>query len=144
MRTRLQKSSSDPVSSGHRSVLLHESIDALALEKSDTVVDATLGGAGHAREIANKLGKDGTLIGFDLDADAIERARDILEGSACKVHLMQANFRNLEVELKKLGIEGIDKALFDLGWSSFQLDAGRGFSFPPKADPPWADRKTNF
>jgi 16S rRNA (cytosine1402-N4)-methyltransferase len=138
MRTRRSQSSSDPVSSGHRPstvlgghkpVLLHESISALDIQKGDTVVDATLGGAGHARDIVQKLGKEGAFVGFDLDHDAIERAREALESSTCKVHLIEANFRNLEVELQKLGIKKIDAALFDLGWSSFQLDAGRGFSF---------------
>jgi len=122
-------SSGDPVSSGHRSVLLHEAIDTLDIQKSDAVVDATLGGAGHAKEIVKKLGKKGTFIGFDLDHDAIERAQLVLKNSQCTTHLVESNFRGLDEELMKLGIEKIDKALFDLGWSSFQLDAGRGFSF---------------
>jgi len=76
-----------------------------------------------------KLGVNGTLIGFDLDHDAIERAESILAESVCKKILVEANFRELGAELGKLGINRIDKALFDLGWSSFQLEAGRGFSF---------------
>ncbi|HTR18813.1 MAG TPA: 16S rRNA (cytosine(1402)-N(4))-methyltransferase RsmH [Candidatus Paceibacterota bacterium] len=113
----------------HRSVLSHQAIDSLALSADDTVVDATLGGAGHAREIVSKLGRDGTFIGFDLDADAIQRAQAALEGSICTTHFVEGNFKDLEGELKKFNIGTIDKALFDLGWSSYQLDAGRGFSF---------------
>jgi 16S rRNA (cytosine1402-N4)-methyltransferase len=138
MRTRRSQFSSDPVSSRpsallgegrHQPVLLHEALDVLAIAKDDIVVDATLGGAGHAREIAARLGEKGMLIGFDLDHDAIERAREALKGVPCRVHLVETNFRNLDAELGKLGVEKIDKALFDLGWSSDQLDAGRGFSF---------------
>ena len=139
MRTRRSQSSSDPVSEtpsfvkttegGHRPVLLHEALDALAISPSDTVVDATLGGAGHAREIIQRLGTKGIFIGFDLDLDAIARAQTALADASCTAHLINANFRNIKSELQKLGVEEIDRALFDLGWSAYQLDAGRGFSF---------------
>ena len=131
MRTRRSTSSGDPVTriNVHRSVLLQESIDSLQIKESDVVIDATLGGAGHAAAISMKLGAQGTLIGFDLDRDAIERARGVLGESICKKIFVEANFRDLGSELAKLDIHNIDKALFDLGWSSFQLEAGRGFSF---------------
>ncbi len=149
MRTRRSQSSSDPVSEscsasakggsasggkatqdkGHRTVLLHEAVDALDIKRSDIVVDATLGGAGHALAIAQKLGKKGLLIGFDLDADAIGRAEEALANSAPRTILIQANFRDMQKELRASSIEKVDKALFDLGWSGYQLDAGRGFSF---------------
>ena len=117
-------------SSGHRTVLLHEAIEQLGIKSGDIVVDATLGGAGHARAIAESLGKGGMLIGMDLDQEAIERAKIALEKfSKPKIHLATANFRNLSSELAKLGVTKIDKALFDLGWSGYQLEAGRGFSF---------------
>ncbi|MDO8481547.1 MAG: 16S rRNA (cytosine(1402)-N(4))-methyltransferase RsmH [bacterium] len=142
MRTRSFKSSSNPVSSanghraktekpsGHTAVLLHEAIEQLGIKSGDVVVDATLGGGGHAKSIAKLLGKGGVLIGMDLDQDAIERTRVALKGlSKPKMHLVTANFRNLSSELGMLGVTKIDKALFDLGWSGHQLDAGRGFSF---------------
>ncbi len=141
MRTRRSQSSSDPVSEihhpkaiasqslGHKPVLLHEGVDALAISPKDTVVDATLGGAGHAREIVAKLSRGGSFIGFDLDTDAIDRAQDALKGSAPKVTLINANFRTVVRQLKGHGVSKIDKILFDLGWSAYQLDAGRGFSF---------------
>jgi 16S rRNA (cytosine1402-N4)-methyltransferase len=131
MRTRRLLSSSDPMplNEGHRSVLLHESLEQLELKPTDVVVDATLGGAGHSREIAKRLSPEGTLIGIDADHAAILRAREILEGSAPTVLLEEGNFRYLSSLLERLGIPSIDKALFDLGWSSFQLAAGRGFSF---------------
>ncbi|MEK7133006.1 MAG: 16S rRNA (cytosine(1402)-N(4))-methyltransferase RsmH [Patescibacteria group bacterium] len=143
-------------SSGHRTVLLHEAIEQLVIGKRDVVVDATLGGGGHAKAIAELLGKGGVLIGFDLDQKAIERTKIALKdfhkpmglasaGQATKssdspvdgprIYLVEANFRNLSQELEKLGLPAqagaasIDKALFDLGWSGYQLDDGRGFSF---------------
>lgn len=153
MRTRRLQSSSDPVPRvakfsgtdttenghrpkaateplGHKTVLLHEAIERLAIQPADTVVDATLGGGGHARAIAGMLGKQGMLVGIDADASAVLRAREALKHIAApKIHLVAANFRNISGELGKLGITQIDKALFDLGWSGYQLDAGRGFSF---------------
>lgn len=112
----------------HVPVLLHEVISGLAIHADDIVVDATLGGAGHATQIAEMLGKNGMLIGIDADHDAIERARQALANVSPKTLCIEGNFRNLTVDLKAHNIDRIDKALFDLGWSSYQLDAGRGFS----------------
>ncbi len=117
-----------PSHDGHRTVLLHEAVDILSIRDGDTVVDGTIGGAGHMRAILERVGSKGQLFGFDLDKDAIERAEDIFESDA-RVHLIQANFRYLDRELEQRGVERIDRALFDLGWSSFQLADGRGFSF---------------
>lgn len=139
MRTRHIRSSNDLAlpdarhtsgpETGHASVLLQEAIDQLSINPTDTAVDCTLGGAGHAVAIAKLLGSGGTLIGFDLDHAAIERAREALAGIAAKKVLIESNFRDIENALKSRGIGSIDEALFDLGWSSYQLDAGRGFSF---------------
>jgi len=121
-------------SEGHRPVLLHEALELLEIKADDTVVDATLGGAGHARAIADSLGTNGTFVGFDLDHDAIKRSQIALADAKPTVHLVEANFRNVKSELEKLGIAHITKTLFDLGWSSYQLDSGRGFSL--KSDEP--------
>ena len=143
MRTRHIGSSSDLVPStafakasasrsrptGHQTVLLHEAIEELFIKPTDTVVDATLGGAGHARVIADLLEDAGTFIGFDLDADAITRAYVALSEVKRRTILIEANFRHIERELQERGVTSIDKALYDLGWSAFQLEAGRGFSF---------------
>ncbi len=132
-------SSSDPVpSTGHRRdnvamshvpVLLQEVVECLALKSDDVVLDATLGGAGHARELTKHLGPDGTFIGIDADTAAIRRAEEALLSVAPKVHLAHANFRTIRVVLEGCGIDHISKALFDLGWSGYQLASGRGFSF---------------
>lgn len=131
MRTRRHLSSSDPVSliGGHRPVLLQEAIEHLAIRPDDIVLDGTLGGAGHAREIVRMLGTKGIFIGIDADHAAINRAQDALQDAVATVHLIEGNFRNAESYLGKHGITHITKALFDLGWSGYQLTAGRGFSF---------------
>ena len=137
MRTRRSQTSDDPVSAekspsdggGHQSVLLHEVIEQMHLSKGKTIVDATLGGAGHAEEITKLLGKTGTFVGFDADQAAIARAHIRLAKSNSSIHLVHRNFRYLAEELKALEISEVDAFFFDLGWSSFQLDSGRGFSF---------------
>jgi len=130
MRTRRTKSSSNLVSSnGHQSVLLHEAIEALNISSGSVIVDATLGGGGHAKEIAKKLGKGGMLVGIDADADAVERVRSLLKEEEARVQLYEDNFRNLETILRTAHIRAVDGFLFDLGWSAFHLHAGRGFTF---------------
>lgn len=113
----------------HQSVLLQEAVDALQIAPGDTVVDATVGGAGHFAAILERLDGNGALIGIDADADAIERGKGAAQGARAAVHLVNANFRDLGEILGNLGIASIDKALFDLGWSAYHLSSGRGFSF---------------
>ncbi len=117
----------------HDSVLMDEVLKALEVAPGDTVVDATLGGAGHFREILSRLGADGVLIGIDADPEAVERARaayaDDRRADRPVAHLVNDNFRRLEHILDRLNIATVDKALFDLGWSGYQIAAPRGFSF---------------
>lgn len=117
----------------HDSVLLAESVTALALTQSSVVVDATLGGAGHFREILAALGEGGMLIGIDADAAAVERARaayaEDRRPERPVSHLVNDNFRNLAHVLERLSVGHIDAALFDLGWSGYQIAEPRGFSF---------------
>ena len=114
----------------HIPVLFQESIDALSIRSSGAYVDGTLGGAGHAQEIARHLGPDGTLIGFDLDSHALKRA-EILKGiTQARVILVQENFRNMAKVFDEYQIDQVDGIFLDLGWSSFQIaDAQRGLSF---------------
>ncbi len=128
--------------SGHVSVLLQESIRGLDIQRDDVVVDATLGGAGHSEAICALHGGHITLIGLDADEAAIERARARLTNApSATVHLVQENFRNIDTVVHSLVTQGklpsaqIDKALFDLGLSSQEIESsGRGFSF--KKDEP--------
>ncbi|MES2953400.1 MAG: 16S rRNA (cytosine(1402)-N(4))-methyltransferase RsmH [Patescibacteria group bacterium] len=118
----------------HKSVLLQEVLRGLALRAGDTALDATLGGGGHAEDIAKAIGKKGTLVGLDADRDAVTRAEirlaQIPAKARPKLILRESNFRHLADVLEEEGISGLDGALFDLGWSQNQLElSGRGFSF---------------
>lgn len=114
----------------HTPVMLREVLEYLDLEPPDTIVDATLGTAGHSEEILKRILPGGGLIGIDRDQDSLSVARKRLSEfeSACK--FIRGNFVDLDILLAGLGIEKVDGILFDLGISSFQLqDSARGFSF---------------
>jgi len=132
MEPRTSPTSQNPASPNHHeSVLFEEVLANLSVRPADTVVDATIGGAGHFAALLKPLSRQGTLVGIDADADAIARAEEARQRSRTEARVVLAhdNFRNLGAILDVAGIERIDKALFDLGWSSFHLSSGRGFSF---------------
>ena len=104
----------------HIPVLLKEAIEYLNPKEGDTILDATFGGGGHAREILKRIGEKGKLIAMDQD---ISSQSSVISN---QIVFINANFRDLDKVVK----EKIDGALFDLGFSSDQLDeSGRGFSF---------------
>lgn len=112
----------------HKSVMLNECLDLLDIKPNGIYVDGTVGGAGHSVEIAKRLDKDGMLIAFDRDPDAIAAATQRLEGYNAKV--VRSNFSQMKDVLNEMGIDKIDGVLLDLGVSSHQLDDGkRGFSY---------------
>lgn len=114
----------------HVPVLLFESIEGLNIDSNGIYLDGTLGGAGHAEEIAKRLSAKGVLIGCDVDSEALARATERLESYPCQKHFAHDNFRNLESILEKSEIEKVSGILLDLGWSSFQIaDPERGLSF---------------
>ncbi|WP_373895929.1 16S rRNA (cytosine(1402)-N(4))-methyltransferase RsmH [Virgibacillus natechei] len=114
----------------HYSVLRDESIKGLDIKPSGTYVDCTLGGGGHAEQIASKLDESGLLIAFDQDLEALEAAQKRLESYKNRIFFIHANFRSLQEQLDKYHIQHVDGILFDLGVSSPQLDEGvRGFSY---------------
>ena len=113
----------------HRSVLLEECIDALAIKPDGIYLDGTLGRAGHSREIAKRL-TTGRLICVDRDIAALESAKERLAEWQDRVTLVHSNFCQVSEILDDLQLPGIDGMLFDLGVSSPQLDDGsRGFSY---------------
>ncbi|MBI2046142.1 MAG: 16S rRNA (cytosine(1402)-N(4))-methyltransferase RsmH [Parcubacteria group bacterium] len=114
----------------HIPVLLKETIEGLNPEKGETALDATLGGGGHSRALCARIGESGTFIGVDADEDAVLRAKEILSPCKARVILETANFRTIARILDNHGIKAINRAVFDLGLSSFQLEeSNRGFSF---------------
>lgn len=113
----------------HTSVLLNETIANLDIRDNLIYVDATLGYAGHSREVLKRI-KKGFLFAFDQDSEAIEHSEKVLSSISKYYELIHSNFVNLKSELFKRGISKIDGIMFDLGVSSPQLDnEERGFSY---------------
>lgn len=114
----------------HIPVLLHETMEALAIQPNGIYVDCTFGGGGHSKAILEKLGDGGKLIAFDQDADA----KNNLPIDERLVFVSQ-NFRHLQRFLRLEGIAAVDGIMADLGVSSHQFDeAERGFSIRFNAD----------
>jgi 16S rRNA (cytosine1402-N4)-methyltransferase len=114
----------------HTPVLLKEVVAQLRPSRGGLYVDCTVGGGGHAEEILRACGPEGRLIGLDVDPDAIAASRERLREWKERVHLLCANFVELDVVLTSAAIARVDGILFDLGVSSHQLDEpSRGFSF---------------
>ena len=114
----------------HTSVLLNETIEHLNIRPDGIYVDGTLGGGGHALEVAKRLGEGGRLIGIDQDADAILAATERLKEYQDRVTIVRSNYCNMKKELNRKGIFSVDGIVLDLGVSSYQLDnAERGFTY---------------
>ena len=119
----------------HKSVLLEETIEGLRVKPDGIYVDGTLGGAGHAREVCQRLSAKGRFIGIDQDQDAIVAASERLAAYGDRVTIIRSNYCYMSNELKNLGIHQVDGILLDLGVSSYQLDnEERGFTY--RADAP--------
>ena len=114
----------------HKSVLLYETVDGLNIKPDGIYVDGTLGGGGHAYEVASRLGEKGSIIGIDQDEAAIEAAGARLKDFGEKVTIVRSNYCEMKSRLQELGIDKVDGIVLDLGVSSYQLDtAERGFSY---------------
>lgn len=115
----------------HRTVLLHEAVDALVTAPDGCYVDGTYGRGGHSRLILSRLSPAGRLLAVDRDPDAVAHATS---GTARvtdpRFHIEHAPFGDLPALLAARGIARIDGLLLDLGVSSPQIDnPARGFSF---------------
>ena len=119
----------------HKSVLLWECMEGLAIRPDGIYIDGTAGGAGHSSCIASQLSDGGRLIALDQDEVAVQTATARLAAFGERATVVRSNFREVEKVCRDLGIEQIDGMLLDLGVSSYQLDtAERGFSY--QADAP--------
>lgn len=115
----------------HKPVLLREVLAGLAPRPGETIVDGTVGGGGHAAEIARRLGPTGRLIGLDRDPMMLGLAEARLAAIAGPaVALLHRPYDEIEAAVADSDLETIDGCLVDLGYSSDQLaDEPRGFRF---------------
>jgi 16S rRNA (cytosine1402-N4)-methyltransferase len=110
--------------------MLDEVLQALNLQPGQTVVDCTLGFAGHSCELLKAVGPHGRLIATDLDPDHLPRAIEKLTVIGHPFHAHHGNFAGLPSLLASLNVNQVDAVLADLGMSSMQVDdPQRGFSF---------------
>ena len=111
----------------HRTVLLREAVEALAINPSGLYVDGTFGRGGHSRAILERLGPDGRLLALDRDPQAVAAARQISDRRLIVEH---RPFAELGDAVRQAGFGSVDGVLLDIGVSSPQIDEGaRGFSF---------------
>jgi 16S rRNA (cytosine1402-N4)-methyltransferase len=105
-------------------------VDALAVRPGGVYLDGTLGGGGHAAAILAAARPGGRLIGIDRDPEALERCREWLSEPDTTLDLVPGNFRDMQQMAARLGVDGFDGIVLDLGLSSDQLETPeRGFSF---------------
>ena len=118
----------------HQPVMVTEIVALFGEVPAGTVVDATVGGGGHARALLDAH-PHLRLVGLDQDPDAVEAARTRLAGVDDRVTLARTRFDRLAETVHGLGLDAVSGVLFDLGVSSPQLDRPeRGFSY--RADAP--------
>lgn len=114
----------------HIPVLLQEVVAGLEAKKGETILDATVGDGGHSEAICQAIPGGARFVCLDADEDAIERSRERLAQCGCDFLFYRTNYRELDKALASFSISGVNRVLFDLGLSSFQLEeSGRGFSF---------------
>jgi 16S rRNA (cytosine1402-N4)-methyltransferase len=118
----------------HVPVMTSEVLAALAVRPGGRYVDCTVGGGGHAEAIVESASPGGTLLGIDLDPDALDAARERLAHFGEAVRLVEGNFRQVGEICRDLEFVPVHGILFDLGMSALQVgEARRGFSFRREA-----------
>jgi 16S rRNA (cytosine1402-N4)-methyltransferase len=114
----------------HKPVMVREVLEYLNPPVGGVVVDATVGAGGHARALAERVGREGTLIALDRDAQMLALAQQNLADIACMAYYLHADYRSLPEVLYELQIDAVDAILVDMGVCSEQLDdPERGLAF---------------
>ena len=121
---------SNELNYSHQPVMLDEVMTGLNLRPGGFYVDCTAGGGGHSEEILRRTYPDGILLALDQDPQALKAVLQRLQQYSNRLHLAKCNFADLPRLLTRMGVNGVNGILFDLGVSSHQLDnPERGFSY---------------
>ena len=113
----------------HRPVLVNEVLAALNLHSNGQYVDCTAGEGGHTSAIINNISPKGSILALDVDSTLVKRTRARLYEHP-NVTVIHSNYAQLLTVAENIGLENVNGILFDLGFSSFHIEAsGRGFSF---------------
>ncbi|MCL5733666.1 MAG: 16S rRNA (cytosine(1402)-N(4))-methyltransferase RsmH [Patescibacteria group bacterium] len=116
----------------HKPVLLKQAKEVLNPRPGEFFIDGTVDGGGHAAMIIENIEPDGIFLGIDWDKNMIDKLNSKFENQRSKLKnliLVNDNYANLPEILKRYNLPKADGILIDLGFSSDQLEAGRGFSF---------------
>lgn len=113
----------------HIPVLYREVLNGLQVKPNGRYIDCTVGAGGHAQGILEASGPNGQLLGIDADPEAIALTRERLAPYGERATLLNENFVHLEEIAQRYGFYPVEGIFFDLGLSSMQLAAERGFSF---------------
>lgn len=118
-----------PMTFEHIPVMVEEILSIFDDVPDGVVLDATLGGAGHAVALLERR-PELSVVGLDQDDEALAAARKRLEPFGERAQAQKCRFDQLGSQLDALGHDEISGFLFDLGVSSHQIDTGeRGFSY---------------
>lgn len=113
----------------HESVMLAETIAHLKIEKGNLYIDATTGDGGHSIGILQNGGK---VLGIDYDEKTLTRAIARIKDLGFENNFVGAlgNFKNIDEIAQKNGFSKVYGIVYDLGYSSSQLDKDeKGLSF---------------
>lgn len=114
----------------HVPVMLEETMLGLEVRAGGIWVDGTLGGGSHTRALLERSAPDGIVYSFDVDPNALARAKETLKEFGDRFQAVEANFRNLDDRLAERGVMSVDGILLDLGVSSDEIaDSSKGLSF---------------
>ncbi len=114
----------------HKPVLLNEVIKYLNPKPRENFIDCTIGEAGHAKAILERIEPDGKVLGIDADLETIQRIKP-----QERLILVHGNFKDLKEIVQEKKFQPVNGILFDLGLSSWQIEeSGKGFTF--KKDEP--------
>lgn len=122
----------------HIPVLKEEVLKYLHPKKNENIIDATIDGLGHAKEIVKFIKPEGKIIGFEWTPEVYEIAQKIIEQENLKdnIKVVLENFANMENVVKEENFKNIKGVLFDLGYSNYHIEfIKRGFSFKYREQP---------